>query len=106
MAVSTEEALQFLGIDYADPMITANVNVAIAMAESTLKGAIGDDVFECFPDDARVDYLQKLYMADAYNERNLQSSASAKATNARRYQVQTLELQLQMEYRRKKEENA
>lgn len=106
MAVlSTESALQFLGIDYADPMITANVNGAIQTAEATLKGAIGDDVFEFFPDDARVDHLQKLYMADAYNERTLQPSASGKTANAHRYQVQTLELQLQMELRRKKAES-
>jgi len=43
-------------------------------------------------------------MADAYNERTLQLSASGKTTNAHRYQVQTLELQLQMELGRKKAE--
>jgi hypothetical protein len=105
MALTLETALQFLGIDYADSMITANVNSAIQTAEATLKGAIGDDVFEYFPDDARIDYLQKLYMADAYSERTLQPSISGKTTNAHRYQVQTLELQLQMELRRKKAES-
>lgn len=105
MALTLETALHFLGIDYADPMITANVNSAIQTAEATLKGAVGDEVFEFFPNDARVDYLQKLYMADAYNERALQPSASGKVTNAHRYQVQTLELQLQMELRRKKAES-
>ncbi|MDE6730067.1 MAG: hypothetical protein K2J71_04750 [Oscillospiraceae bacterium] len=104
MALTTEEALYFLGIDYADEMITANVNDAISMADAVLKGAIGDDVFQYFPDDPRLKHLQKLYTADAYNERYLQLSSNTKSANAQRYQIQTLELQLKLELRRKKEE--
>jgi len=104
MALTIEEALNFLGIDYADDMITANVRDAIQVADAVLIGSVGDDVFSYFADDSRLKHLQKLYMADAYQERTLQASGSGKTINAHRYQVQTLELQLRTEYQRKKAE--
>lgn len=106
MAVITiEEALQHLGIDYADDMITCNVTTAVNAAELTLKGAVGEDVEKLLPGDARAKTLALLYMEDYYNERSL-SEYSGKQASAQRRQVQLLEWQLKLELRRIREANA
>ena len=106
MAVITlAEALQHLGIDYADEMVTANVTTAVAAAEQTLKGAVGDDVEVLMPNDARAKQLALLYVDDYYNERTL-ADTQTKQGSAFRGQVSVLEWQLKLELRRLREENA
>ena len=106
MAVITlAEALQHLGIDYADEMVTANVTTAVAAAEQTLKGAVGDDVESLMPNDARAKQLALLYVDDYYNERTL-ADAQTKQGSAFRGQVSVLEWQLKLELRRLREANA
>ena len=103
MAVITvDEALKHLGIDYADEAVTANVTTAVAAAEQTLKGAVGDDVEAFLPGDARAKTLALLYVDDYYNERSL-SDAPGKSGTAYRGQVTVLEWQLKLELRRLRE---
>lgn len=94
-----DEALQHLGIDYADEMVTANVQRALASAHRRVLGAVGDDVGTYLPDDARVTQLVLLYTQENYDARD----ASDKEANARRRLTNDLELQLRLELRRAKE---
>jgi hypothetical protein len=93
-----DEALQHLGIDYADEMVTANVQRALASARRRVLGAVGDDVETYLPDDERVTQLVLLYTQENYDARD----ASAKEINARRRLTDDLELQLRLELRRAK----
>jgi uncharacterized protein (DUF1499 family) len=93
-----DEALQHLGIDYADEMVTANVQRALASARRRVLGAVGDDVETYLPDDERVVQLVLLYTQENYDARD----ASAKEINARRRLTDDLELQLRLELRRAK----
>lgn len=93
-----DEALQHLGIDYADEMVTANVRRALASAIMRMLGAVGDDVKTYLPDDERVKQLVLLYTQENYDARD----ASAKEINARRRLTDDLELQLRLELRRAK----
>lgn len=93
-----DEALQHLGIDYADEMVTANVRRALASACRRVLGAVGDDVETYLPDDERVKQLALLYTQENYDARD----ASAKEINARRRLTDDLELQLRLELRRAK----
>lgn len=103
MAVITvQDALQHLGIDYADEMVTENVTSAVAAAEATLKGAVGDDLETLLPGDARAKTLALLYVDDYYNERSL-TEVSGKVGAAQRSQVTVLETQLRLELRRARE---
>ena len=95
-----EEALDYLGIDYADDVITNNVSRAMATAARTLRGAVGSDVEEFRPDDERVKELALIYTDDLYSNRGV----SAKVSAATRRMVQTMELQLRMELRKMREE--
>jgi hypothetical protein len=103
MAVITvDEALQHLGIDYADETVTQNVTTAVSAADLTLKGAVGADVETLLPNDARAKQLALLYMEDYYNERSL-TDAGTKQGAAHRMQVTILEWQLKLEMRRLRE---
>lgn len=103
MAVITvDEALQHLGIDYADETVTQNVTTAVNAADLTLKGAVGEDVETLLPADARAKQLALLYMEDYYNERSL-TDAGTKQGAAHRMQVTILEWQLKLELRRLRE---
>lgn len=93
------EALQYMGIDYADDAVRANVQRALDTAEKILKGAVGDDVLDHLPDDPRVENLVLMYADDLYSERGV----SAKVSGATRRLVADMELQLRLELRRAKE---
>lgn len=93
-----DEALQHLGIDYADEMVTANVQRALASAYRRVLGAVGDDVESYLPNDERVEQLVLLYTQENYDARD----ASVKEANARRRLTDDLELQLRLELRRAK----
>lgn len=93
------DALNYMGIDYADAMVTSNVQRALNTAKRYLKGAVGDDVFELLPDDERVKELVLMYTDDLYSERGI----SPKVSGATRKLAADMELQLRLELRRAKE---
>jgi hypothetical protein len=100
MLPTIEEALAYMGIDYADEVVTVNANRALKAAVAHLHGAVGADVEKYLPDDARVTELVLTYTDDFYSERGV----SAKLSNATRRLVANTELQLRLELRRAKEE--
>lgn len=93
-----EEALQYLGIDYADDMVTTNVTRALNTARKMLHGAVGEDIETYLPNDARAKELVLIYLDDLYSERGL----SAKTNNSVRRMVADMEMQLRLELRRAK----
>ena len=91
--VSIEEVLAYLGIDYADDMVTNNIERAIKTADFYLKGSIGED----YPiEDPRAKELALIIISDLYDNRGLSSTVSG---NTRRL-VDDLSLQLRLELRR------
>ena len=97
-----EEALQYLGIDYADDVITANVERAMRTAVATLHGSVGEDVNTLMPDDPRIAELVLLYLDDLYSNRGL----SNKAIGSYRRLIADMEWQLRLELRQIKGEVA
>jgi len=97
--LTINEALDHLGIDYADEKVTRNVASALKDAQRYLQGTVGADVFDLLPDDERVERLVKVYLTEIYDE----PSTSAKAGNAKRDMVFSMELQLKMELARLRE---
>lgn len=95
-----EDVLAYLGIDYADEVVTRNVESAMATAKQVLLGSVGEDVETYLPDDPRIAELVKIYVDDLYSERGL----SAKVSNATRQMVNTMEWQLRLELARAKEQ--
>lgn len=93
------DALNYMGIDYADAMVSANVQRALDAARRYLKGAVGEDIEKYFPDDERVKELVLMYTNDLYSERG----ASAKVSGATRKLVADMELQLRLELVRARE---
>lgn len=98
--VTVTEALLYLGIDYEDAFVTANVTRALDTAQRVLKGAIGADWETYLPDDPRASELVLIYLDDLYSERGVK----AKVSNATRRLVADMELQLRLELRRAREE--
>lgn len=94
-----EQALAYLGIDYADEVVTANVTRALGTAHKILLGAVGDDVETYLPDDPRAAELVLIYLDDLYSQRGV----SAKVGGATRRAVADMELQLRLELQRAKE---
>jgi hypothetical protein len=87
----------YLGIDYADNVIKANVDRAILVADAYLKGAIGKD----YPtDDPRAKELALIFISDLYDNRGMIEKVSG---NVRRL-VDDMTLQLRLELRVKSEE--
>lgn len=99
---TVDDALQYMGIDYADDVVTANVQRALNTAEKTLKGAVGEDVYTLLPEDPRAVELQLIYTDDLYSERGVNAKVSA----ATRQLVSTMELQLKTELTRLREKEA
>lgn len=94
-----EEALQYLGIDYPDDVITANVERAMRTAVATLHGSVGEDVDKFMPDDPRIKELVLLYLDDLYSNRGL----SNKAIGSYRRLIADMEWQLRLELRQLRE---
>jgi GTPase len=97
-----EEALDYLGIDYADDVVKRNVNRAMATAAKTLQGAVGADVLTLMPNDERVKELGLIYTDDLYSTRGV----AAKVSGATRQLVHTMEQQLRLELRQLRKEAA
>lgn len=94
-----KDVLAYLGIDYADEIVTQNVQRALNAAWATLRGSIGDDVDTYLPGDQRVTELLMIYVDDLYSERGV----SAKVSGATRQLVNTMEWQLRLELARARE---
>lgn len=87
--VTVDEVLNYLGIDYADDMVTNNINRMINTADAYLKGSIGNN----YPlDDPRAKELALIIIADLYDNRTM----STVSNNTRRL-VDDLSLQLRLE---------
>jgi hypothetical protein len=84
-----------MGIDYPDELIRANVKRALATADRTLRGAVGEDVWDRLPGDERAKELVLTYAHDLYSTRGV----SAKVSGATRQLVYAMELQLTLELR-------
>lgn len=93
------DALAYMGINYADDMVTANVTRALATAVQVLHGAVGEDVETYLPGDPRAAELVLIYTDDLYSERGV----AAKVSGATRRLVADMELQLRLELRRERE---
>lgn len=88
-----EDALLYLGIDYTDDVVSANVRRALNTAQKTVQGAVGEDVDAYLPDDPRVTELVLIYLEDLYSQRGV----AAKVSGATRRLVADMELQLRLE---------
>lgn len=97
--ITVDEMLAYMGIDYADDMVTANIQRAIRTANAFLISAIG----EGYPtDDPKAKELALIIAADLYDNRGLQAQAGGSVSANTRKLVDNLILQLQLEYRRAK----
>ena len=91
--VTVDEALAYLGIDYADDVVRSNIERTIKTADAFLKGSVGKD----YPvDDPRSKELALIIISDLYDKRGMVSTVSG---NTRRL-VEDLSLQLRLELRR------
>ena len=98
--VGVNEAKQYLGIDYVDEMVEANVNRALQSATRRMYGAIGSDVETYLPGDPRIDELVLIYTRESYDGSNL----SDKERSALKQLRADLEPQLRLELRAAKAE--
>ena len=91
--VQAQDVYNYLGIDHADAMVTANVTRAISTADAYLKGAVGAD----YPiEDPRAKELALIFIADLYDNRGMLKAVNK---NVRRL-VDDFLLQLRLELRR------
>lgn len=95
-----EDALVYMGIDYADDAVTKNVERALKTARKVLHGAVGADVEKYLPDDPRASELVLIYADDLYSERGVAAKVSAPV----RRLTADMELQLRLELRQAKAE--
>lgn len=98
--LKTEDALAHLGYDVADDVITRRVTAELDEAEAYLQGAVGMDIFDLMPEDPRVNILLKAYLDDLHDNRG---TTSAKAGNAKRDMILSIETQLKVELVRVRE---
>lgn len=94
MVVTVEDVKAYLGIDYTDDMVNANITRAINTADSYLKGSIGTN----YPtEDPRIKELALIIVDDLYSNRGSQSTNIS--GNCKRL-VDDMSLQLRLELRR------
>lgn len=98
--MTLDDALLHLGYDEVDETITKKVTGELEEAETYLKGAVGDDVFDLMPEDPRVNILLKAYLDDLHDDRG---TTSTKANNAKRGMIHSTEWQLKLELARARE---
>lgn len=95
-----QDALSYLGIDYADEMVERNVKRALATATKRLHRAIGEDVEDYLIDDPEVFELVLIYTRESYDADSLTDKARA----ALKHQRDDLEPQLRLALQKAKEE--
>lgn len=93
------DALDYMGIDYADALVSKNAQRALNTAQSIVKGAVGDDVFDLMPNDDRVKELVLMFTDDLYSERGVALKVSA----ATRKLATDIEWQVKLELKRARE---
>lgn len=94
-----DEVKAYLGIDYADDMVTKNIERSIQTADAYLKGSIGKN----YPtEDPRVKELALIFISDLYDNRGMIEKT---AGNVRRL-VDDMSLQLRLELRTSESEEA
>jgi hypothetical protein len=91
--VSVDDLRGFLGIDYEDDMVDANIKTCLYSARAWACGAIGDSVFAKFEDDARLDRLLLVVASDFYNNRDYEG----KYSGLRSRLITDIVMQLKME---------
>lgn len=90
--LNVTDALDYMGIDYADDVVKRNVERCIKTADAFLKGGIGAN----YPkDDPRAQELALVIVDDLYNNRTYTTTGSV-SNNVRRL-VEDLSLQLRVE---------
>ena len=95
--VTVEEAMAYLGIDYADEMVAANLGWAVVAADASLGGAVGEGVDASDP---RARHVALAVVADIYDNRSLvDGGSSGKVSSATRRLVADLCAQLRLEAR-------
>lgn len=97
---TVEDALDYLGIDYADDMVIRNVSRALKAAIAVVLGSVGEDVETYLPNNAKVKELVLLHTADLYDERN---TTTLKGNAVNRRIVESMEWQLRLELKRARE---
>lgn len=91
--VTTQDALDYLGIDYADDMVTRNVNRLIETADAYLRSAVGEN----YPvNDPKAKEIALLVISDLYDNRGM----TINNFNITRKIIDDMTLQLQLELRR------
>ena len=90
--VGINDLKNYLGIDYVDDMITANLERSLKTADAFLMGSIG----KAYPkDDARAEELTLVVASELYENRGMMLSGSV--SNTTRKMVDDLSLQLRLE---------
>lgn len=102
MAVTLQDALDYLSIDYADTHVKAKVERAMKSAVARMRGAVGADVETYLPGDDRTDQLVLIYTRENYDAENL----TEKEIRALKHLRDDLEPQLRRELSRLKLEAA
>lgn len=76
--ITADDVLAYLGIDYADDMVNANIAKAIAYADGELRESVSDD----YPiDHPLAPELALLYAAASYEKRDLAGNEVKRAND-------------------------
>lgn len=100
--LTVEDALDYLGIDYADEKVITNVSRSLSGAKRNLQSVVGADVFELLPEHESIDILVLAYTQELYDERG----TSAKAGNAKREMIRNTEQNLRLELNAERDRRA
>ena len=98
--ITTEDLANYLGIDYADSMVSANLDMAVAAGKGYVKGAIGQEIVEALEDDADIARLKSVELAaaaDFYDNRSMIADAKTKYSHVVRRMIDDFCLQLRLE---------
>ena len=91
--IQITDALDYLGIDFVDDVVTRNIKHAIQTADAYLKGSLGEN----YPiDDPRSKELAKIIVSDIYDKRGLIEDMTG---NTRKL-VNDMSWQIRLEMRR------
>ncbi len=101
MIATSDELRRYCGIDVDDdPLINRNMSRALSSAIELVLGAVGRDIEDYLPNDARLTELVLIRGEELYTR----GATSAKMSNARHELIFSLEEQLRLELRRAKAE--
>lgn len=98
--ITSDDLATYLGIDYADEMVSANLDMAVAAGKGYVKGAIGQEIVEALEDDADIARLKAVELAaaaDYYDNRSMIADAKTKYSHVVRRMIDDFCLQLRLE---------